>query len=146
MSEYPYKAICHTKCYWLDTLWDVGEIYEGEVPPIKHFSQDGVNPDPPPPETFGDDPRSNIELIAALKKHPYNFTAPKSWSRKQIWAKFKELERAWEIDALTNPDKETLAPCGFVGATKAGTGAHIRKCSDCQEILKQEELTDGDTD
>ena len=154
MPEYPYTAVCHTKCYWLETLWDVGETYTGDIPPNKHFSDTGVNPNPPPPETVGDDPRSNIELRKALKRHPYNFTVPKSWTRKQMWGKLKDMERSWELDAATNPDKNNIAPCGFIGATNAGKLAHQRKCKKCEEILNQpetepemesEEVDDGDS-
>ena len=113
MPDYQYKAICHTKCYWLETLWEVGEVYEGDILPNKHFSLDGSNPNPPPPEIHGDDPRSNLELRIALKKHPYNFTVPKSWSRKQMWNKLKDIERSWELDALTNPEEKPR-----VGRTK----------------------------
>jgi hypothetical protein len=128
-----YKAVCHTKCYWLETLWEKGDVYKGTIEPIKHFSQDGKTENPKPPPNPGDDQRSNVQLRSALKKHPYNFKAPSRWSRKQLWSKLKELEIAVEKDELTNPEDKFFAKCGFQAKTQAGVGAHERRCKICSE-------------
>lgn len=64
-----YKAICHTKCFWMDTLWEVNDIYEGPAKPPKHFSKDGKPPNEDPDVmAAGDDPRSTVEMLTVLKK------------------------------------------------------------------------------
>ena len=99
MGDYKYKAICHTSCYWKETLWQIGEIYEGDDPPNKHFSKSGkTDPTLPPPDA-GSDKRSNKQLRIDLKKD-HNFSAPKNWTRKQLWGKIAEIERSQSIDAL----------------------------------------------
>ena len=72
----PYKVVCHTKCFWLNTLWEPGDIYEGTDEPardenkvMRYFSVDGK-----PPHTdktiraAGDDPRSTVEMLVTLSK------------------------------------------------------------------------------
>ena len=97
-----YKAICHTKCYWLETLWQIGEVYEGVYEPGKHFSADGKLDNPLPPPDAGADKRSNKEIREILKSKD-NSTKPKSWSRKKLWAALNEFETAEGKDELTNP-------------------------------------------
>lgn len=64
-----YKMTCHTKCYWLSTLWEPGDEYEGPAKPPKHFSKDGTNPDKDPKVmAAGDDPRSTSEMLTVLKR------------------------------------------------------------------------------
>jgi hypothetical protein len=100
-----YKAVCHTKCYWLETLWQVGEIYEGKIKPIKHFSSDGKIDKPVPPPNPGDDKRSNKEIRDTLRDK-YGSTKPMSWSRKKLWAAIHEFETARDKDELTSPGKK----------------------------------------
>ena len=93
-QEKLFKAVCVRRCFKFNTLWKPGDVYEGVDDPGKHFStEEDYEPDVPP-RVPGDDPRSNDELRKALKAHPFNFTAPKSWNRKQIWAKLRDLEHA----------------------------------------------------
>ena len=149
------RSICHTKCYWNETLWKPGEIYEGKepvAPPAdRWFSSDGKVERPEPPPIAGLDPRSNAVLRATLKTHPFNFTAPKSWNRKKLWEKLSEFETAQARDAATAKDAENRAACGYVGASVQATGAHERRCKKCQEILAsdeviiEEEVGDGDS-
>lgn len=127
--EYKYTATCHTKCYWLENLWHVGEVYQGNHKPNKHFNEDGVSPEIPPPVPV-DDPRSNVEIKAALKR--MGFTAPSSWTRKKLWSKEKELEMAMAKDALTSDKDKFFAKCGFVAKTLAGVSAHERSCEKCK--------------
>jgi hypothetical protein len=139
MSDYKYKGICHTVCYWLDTLWQVGEVYEGSIPLIKHFSVDGEIDRPLPPPDAGSDPRSNKELRRSLKAD-YNFTAPRGYTRKQLWKKLMELESSSAIDELTSSDMpQYIASCGFEAKTNAGIGAHERHCETCKG------MKDGDS-
>ncbi len=64
-----YRGVCHTKCYWMSTLWEVNDVYEGPAEPPKHFSKDGVNPDEDPKVVAaGDDPRSTTEMLTVLKR------------------------------------------------------------------------------
>jgi hypothetical protein len=64
-----YKAICHTKCYWLDTLWNPGDVYIGPAKPCHHFSKDGKRPNEDPLlMAAGDDPRSTKEMLTVLKR------------------------------------------------------------------------------
>lgn len=144
-----YTGICHTKCYWLDTIWDIGETYEGSIPPNKHFSTDGKKEVPDPPRNAGSDRRSNIELREALKQHPFNFSAPKSWTRKKLWEKLNDFEIALARDKATAKDAETRAACGKIAASYAGRLSHERKCKKCQEILNEtvpeKEEVDGDS-
>lgn len=150
------RSICHTKCYWNETLWKPGEIYEGSepvsFPADRWFSSDGKIEHPEPPPIAGLDPRSNAELRSTLKMHPFNFTAPKSWTRKQMWEKLTEFEHAQARDAATAKDAENRAVCGFVSQSKAGALAHERRCKKCQEILagdevilEEKEVEDGDS-
>ena len=133
-----FKSICHTKCYWKETLWEPGEIYEGEDEAIdRWFSSDGKVDRPAPPPIAGLDPRSNDQLRIDLKEHPFNFTAPKSWTRKQMWEKLSEFETAMARDAATAKDAENRAACGYVGASVQATGAHERRCKKCQDILNE---------
>ena len=67
MGDYKFSATCHTKCYWLNNLWQPGEVYEGNHEPNKHFNQSGKAPELPPPDA-GSDPRSNVQLRKDLKK------------------------------------------------------------------------------
>lgn len=63
-----YRAVCHTKCFWLNTLWEPNDVYEGPEKPIKHFSKDGTNPNKDPNVmAAGDDPRSTNEMLTVLK-------------------------------------------------------------------------------
>jgi hypothetical protein len=128
-----YRGVCHTTCYWLETLWLVGEVYEGDAPPNKHFSIDGKLDVPLPPPDAGGDLRSNIELRQELKRAPFNFDAPKNWSRKKLWARLKEFERAEEIDELTSTT-EIETPCGFIAKNTVGAAAHERQCEKCISI------------
>lgn len=137
MDNYKYRATCHTKCYWLNNLWQPGEVYEGNVhKPNKHFNESGEAPEAPPPTPM-DDPRSNAQLREELKKHPYNFKAPSKWIRKQLWAKLKELEMLASKDAAPDDSgNEFVAACGFQSKSRAGVLAHERKCADCQEKIE----------
>lgn len=99
-----YTAICHTDCYWKNTLWLVGEVYEGDDPPGKHFSQDGIRKGPRVPLDPGTDPRSNVALRQILKDHGVG--VPPNWSRKQMWARVRQIEIAVSKDELTNPNPE----------------------------------------
>ena len=103
MDDFKYSAICHTPCYWLETLWIVGDVYEGDIEPIKHFSQDGKIDKPVAPKMAGDDKRSNVQLRKVLTDS--GFKPPKTWTRKQLWAKVCEIETAISKDALTNPSE-----------------------------------------
>ena len=99
--DYRYKAICHTKCFWLDTLWEVGETYEGDIEPGKHFSESGKPDADLPPMDAGKDPRSTNELKEILYKA--GFDVPEEWTRKQVWKKLTDAENAISKDELTNP-------------------------------------------
>jgi len=99
VEEKLYRGICHTRCYWLDTLWEPGDEYEGTEPLGKHFSEEGMPEPEKPPRTAADDPRSNQDLRDELKEHPNNFTAPRSWKRKQLWEKLRDLEMLRSRDA-----------------------------------------------
>jgi hypothetical protein len=130
-----YREVCHTECYWLNTLWHVGEVYEGNLKPEFHFSEDGKLDKPLPPPEPGLDPRSNKVLRATLRKAPFNFDAPKEWSRKKVWAKLQEFERAEEMDELTSePSTEVQTACGFLAKNSAGAAAHERQCEKCIRI------------
>lgn len=102
--KYKYRAVCHKECYWLENLWKPGEIYEGEMPPGKHFSLEGEEPPEEKPIDPGVDPRPTKELKEKLSS-AFNFKVPGSWSRKQIWYKLKDMEIAESKDELTNPSK-----------------------------------------
>ena len=155
MSEYKYEAICHTTCYWLETLWDVGEVYEGNVKPNKHFSRDGIKPDGLPAPTPGDDARSNDELVKALSA--FGVRATKKMGRKKLWSKLVELENAALKDELINPstgstqidaeepEMEYEAVCGYTSKTNAGALAHQRKCGKCREIIELENVGNTET-
>ena len=150
MGKELIKSVCHTKCYWRETLWDIGAIYEGSSPPPERwFSSDGKVEHPPPPPIPGLDPRSNVELRESLKKHPFNFSAPKSWTRKKLWEKLNDFEIDLARDKATAKDAETRAACGRVAASFAGKLSHERKCKKCQEILNEttpeKEEVDGDS-
>jgi hypothetical protein len=106
--EYKYEAICFRKCYWLDTLWDIGEVYAGDIPPNKHFNETGKPDAELPPMDAGMDPRPTKELKAMLEA--LNFKIPTSWSRKRIWKKLVDLEIAIEKDELTNPSEASKTP------------------------------------
>ena len=133
-----YKAVCHTMCYWLETLWRVGDVYEGSNEPNQHFSLDGKIDNPLPPPAASDDPRSNDEIRKTLKDK-YGSTKPSSWSRKQIWAALKEFETAESRDEVTNPSTDSIviesfpAKCGFNAKSQAGLSAHERVCDKCKE-------------
>jgi hypothetical protein len=158
------RKTCHTKCYAFDTLWIPGDIYEGEEDPGKHFSDSGEVEIPPPPPNPGDDPRSNAQLKAALKAHPFNFTVPSSWPRKKIWQKLRDLENAYDRDESTNPNPEKVtsipaapkppkpsrpaggkfkAPCGYFSKSGGGLAAHIRKCGRCKAIAEKQSAEEG---
>lgn len=147
-KKYRYRAICHTPCFWLDNLWSPGEIYDGDIEPGKHFSQDGDRGFEKPPESPAFDKRSNVELTAILKSE-HNFTVPRNWNRKQIWSKLQSCELNASKDELTNPNPEKKpnitsalahtfkAACGFRAKTEAGKMAHERKCQKCKDIINQ---------
>ena len=99
-----YRAICHTTCYWRHTLWNVGDVYEGEEPPNKHFSKDGKTDKPLPPTGPSEDPRSTKQMIAILKEK-FNVKVPRTSARKTVWAKLRDYEIAESKDELTNPKK-----------------------------------------
>ena len=145
MSKEGYKAICHTRCYWLDTLWSVGDVYQGSEKPIKHFSSDGEMGRPVAPPVAGDDPRSNVEIRKILKDK-YGSTKPSSWSRKQLWAALRAFETAESRDEVTNPSTGSIviesfpAKCGFVGKSQAGALAHERACAECKAISEKVEI------
>jgi hypothetical protein len=128
-----YRAVCHTQCYWLNTLWRPGEVYEGNLEPIHHFSVDGKLDKPIPPPEPGLDPRPNKVLRAELIRAPFNFDAPKSWPRKKLWSKLQEFERAEEMDELTSTT-EVETPCGFIAKNSVGAAAHERQCEKCINI------------
>lgn len=133
MADYKYEATCHTKCYWLDNLWEPGEVYQGNEKPGKHFNQSGEAPELPPPAPV-DDPRSNRELKAALLDK-FDFKAPTKWVRTQIWSKLRDLELAASKDALTSGEEnDFISTCGFIAKSKAGLIAHERMCDKCKGI------------
>ena len=99
MSDFKYQAICHTACYWLETYWEPGEVYQGDIPPNKHFSQDGKIDRVVLPRDAAADPRSNDELREFLKSH--NVRIPNNAARKTLWGKVNAIELAAEKDALT---------------------------------------------
>jgi len=145
MSKEGYKAVCHTKCYWQETLWDIGDVYEGSEKPIKHFSEDGKIDKPVPPPMACEDTRSNNE-IRRLLKDKYGSTKPSSWSRNQIWAALRQFETAESRDEVTNPSTGSIviesfpAKCGFVGKSQAGTSAHERACAKCKATSERVEI------
>ena len=143
MSDFAYKGICHTKCYWLNTLWDIGETYEGDLPLIKHFSDDGTKDAALPPPKAGSDPRSNAVLREEIEM--MGVSVPKNWSRKKVWARLKELQEAEARDAITAKASLVGAACGFEAKNLAGAKIHERQCEKCQEILGLKEVTDGNS-
>ena len=154
MGKEKVRSVCHTKCWWGQTLWDVGDVYEGSspvpAPADRWFSSDGKVERPEPPPVAGLDPRTNVELRESLKKHPFNFSAPKSWTRKKLWEKLNDFEIDLARDKATAKDAETRAACGRVAASFAGKLSHERRCKKCQEILNDTESTekeevDGDS-
>lgn len=141
MSEYKYTAICHTTCYWLNTLWQIGEVYQGDTPPNKHFSESGVKDPALPPPNPGSDGRSTKELREILEN--YGAKVPSQWSRKKVWSKLQELENAAVRDSQTAEDEPAYpCPCGFMAKTSTGASAHSRQCSRCKEIMRE---NDGDS-
>jgi hypothetical protein len=138
MSKEGYKAICHTKCYWQETLWKVGDVYEGSEKPIEHFSKDGEMGKPVAPPVPGDDPRSTKEIIRLLKDK-YHSSKPREWPRKKLWAALRDFETAASRDASTNPSTGSTviesfpAKCGFSAKSQAGLAAHERVCEKCKE-------------
>jgi len=106
------KKICHRKCYVFDTIWDVGDIYEGKEDPGKHFSDDGMG-NPEPPKIAADDPRSTAEMRDILK-NKYGVTMRKNQLRKVVWAKLHEMELAAAQDVQT----EELPPAPAVKKTQ----------------------------
>jgi hypothetical protein len=100
MNKPKFRKICHTKCYKYETLWDVGDVYEGDEDPGKHFSDDGINTKPEPPKLACDDPRSTVLMVKILKE-TFGVTMPKSRGRKKIWAKLHEMEKAAAQDEQT---------------------------------------------
>ena len=130
-----YRAVCHTKCYWLETLWLVGEDYEGSAEPNHHFSEDGKIENPPPPPTAGDDPRST-KAIRQILKNKYSSTNPQSWPRKKLWQKLHEFETLQEMDEATSEGEPTTfkALCGYIAKSKAGCVAHERSCEKCGQL------------
>ena len=134
-EEMIYEAVCHTKCYWLETLWQVGEVYKGSVEPNQHFSKDGKIDNPLPPPDAGADPRSTKTIIKVLK-NKYASTNPKSWSRKKLWARLHEFETLQEQDEATSEAEPTIfsALCGYIAKSKAGCTAHERACEKCAEL------------
>lgn len=105
-KEYPYKATCHTKCFWLDTLWEPGNVYEGHEPPNKHFSIDGKKDPEQPPANAGIDPRSTREIRRILRD-VYGSTKPKSWTRKQLWQALHEFETGAAKDEAVTPSTKS---------------------------------------
>jgi hypothetical protein len=128
---YKYSATCHKVCYWKENLWQIGEVYEGNDPPNKHFSKDGIGPKEEPIDA-GQDPMPNVEIKKRLKRHPFNFTVPRKWTRRQMWAKLKEMELAASKDELTNPEDKFSAKCGFEAKSQAGLVTHERSCEICK--------------
>lgn len=127
-----YRGICHTTCYWLETLWNPGEVYEGELPLCKHFSEDGKkDPELPPPDP-GADPRSTATIRKVLK-NKYGSSHPSSWPRRKLWEKLNEFETAQERDEATSEGEshDFTALCGFLSKSKAGCTAHERACEKC---------------
>jgi hypothetical protein len=88
-------------------LWEIGEVYEGDIPPNKHFSADGISTSKAPPSAV-DDPRSTKELKENLIA--VGMDVPEDWNRKKIWQKHKEMEDSMLKDELTNPSQETTKP------------------------------------
>ena len=132
MPDYKHKATCHTTCYKFETMWQPGEVYEGDQDPGKHFSPDGVKDPSAPPPDAGSDPRSNKEIRNILQRK-YNSTKPKSWNRKKLWAALQEFEMAEGQDEATNPSNDIfIARCGFEAKSKAGLTAHERVCPRCK--------------
>ena len=145
MSKEGYKAVCHTKCYWLETLWEVGDVYEGSEKPCKHFSKDGEIGKPVAPPMACEDTRSTKEIIRLLKDK-YNSQKPSSWSRQKLWAALRDFENAESRDESTNPSTGSIviesftAKCGFVGKSQAGALSHERACAECKAIAEKVEI------
>ena len=145
MSREGYKAVCHTKCYWQETLWKPGDVYEGSAKPCKHFSEDGKIDKPLPPPMACEDTRSNDEIRSILKDK-YGSSKPSSWSRKQLWAALRQFETAESKDESTNPSDGVIRPetftakCGFVAMSKAGAAAHERACAKCKAPAEKVEI------
>jgi len=104
-KKFKHRKICHCTCYKFQTLWQPGDIYEGDEDPGKHFSDDGEAPDGAPAQTPMDDIRSTDELINELK-NKFNVTMTKARGRKAVWNKLRDFEEKAAKDAQT----EHLAP------------------------------------
>jgi hypothetical protein len=102
-KEYKYRAICWKVCYWKENLWQIGDIYEGDDPPGKWFSDDGESPGPETAKSPADDPRNNVQLREFLISH--NVKMPKNASRKVLWNRVRDIENAEGLDAQTAPEK-----------------------------------------
>lgn len=91
------KYICVRDCYYLETLWKVGnQLPEGEKP-NKHFVALGEGeaiPEDPVALTPGDDKRSTKQIIKDLGNHGRN-----GMSRKEAFHLWMELVKDGEIEA-----------------------------------------------
>lgn len=129
-NENMYRAVCHTKCYWLETLWKPGDVYEGEFVPNKHFSEDGkIEPNLPPPD-HGADRRSTKEIREILET-VYDSHYPTDTKRKVLWRALNEFETATDRDFATSVP--FVAKCGFIAKNRAGLAAHERQCDECNQ-------------
>ncbi len=89
-----YRAVCHTACFWENTYWDPGDIYEGVIPPGKHFSADGSPPEVDPSiRRAVDDPRSTVEMRTTLERS-FGEKMPEDATRKQIYSALRKRELA----------------------------------------------------
>lgn len=131
-KTYRYKAICHTRCYWLETLWEPGDVYEGDHPANKHFNKTGyLDKDKAPSTDAGSDPRSTEELKIRLKL--YGMDIDDKWTRKQIWAKLSLADEQAVKDALTDSEAGmVVAKCGFKARTASGLANHQKSCGLCK--------------
>jgi hypothetical protein len=89
-----YEAICWHQCYFLNHLWEPGEIYHGDIEPPKWFSKDGKGPKT---TTRGadlavDDVRSTVEL-KVIAQQKYGIEINDSMSRKQIHGLVRAAEK-----------------------------------------------------
>lgn len=88
-----YRVICHTRCFWLNVLWDPGDIYDGYQQPPDHFSVDGS-----PPHTnkelmaAADDPRSTVEMLTTLRKK-FGVEMPEEATRVEIFEALRQHEK-----------------------------------------------------
>ena len=87
------KYVCQTKCYYLETLWMVGDELPPGLEPNKHFVRSGEfqKETPPPKMTAGDDARPTSVIIDRLKK-VFGISVEPGTSRKEAWKLEQEMD------------------------------------------------------